>query len=368
MGYSDVKSRIAVIQAIEECSQLGRDTFLSKYGYGRSKDYPMTYEGEVFDSKAILGVAHGYAFPDEGPLSYEDFSGGRAGAGGHLARLGFVVDGIQPKPRDWDLEEVHATVADYFEMLSEELAGRDYSKAEHNRALRGKLRGRTKASVELKHQNISAVLEKAGLPRINGYLPRGNVQLLLEAVVLDHVAVHPDVFEQTPRKRTQNLSEDVFVSPPSLDTFNQVVRARRAVRVNFEQTDAKNRKLGVAGEKWVMELLKRNLLQAGYPELAEKVKWISRDVGDGLGYDLLSPEPDGTWLHVEVKTTNGPISSPFLISDNEVRASNELGNCYAIYRVFDFARDPHVYVLKGSASENCDLKPQTWRATPKPRQ
>jgi hypothetical protein len=72
---------------------------------------------------------------------------------------------------DWTLSEVEAIVADYFSMLEEELSGRAYSKADHNRRLQVRI-GRSKGSIEFKHQNISAVLINFRQPFIPGYLPR----------------------------------------------------------------------------------------------------------------------------------------------------------------------------------------------------
>ena len=54
----------------------------------------------------------------------------------------------------WSREEVEAAVADYFSMLTKELKGEPYSKAEHNRHLQSLLADRTRGSVERKHQNI----------------------------------------------------------------------------------------------------------------------------------------------------------------------------------------------------------------------
>jgi hypothetical protein len=80
---------------------------------------------------------------------------------------------------DWSEAEVAAPVTDCFEMLRAEAAGLPFNKSEHNQVLRQQLNGRSKSSVELKHQNISAVLDALGLPYINGYKPRVNSQLLL---------------------------------------------------------------------------------------------------------------------------------------------------------------------------------------------
>src|SRR6478609_11823429 len=79
----------------------------------------------------------------------------------------------------WSREEVEATVADYLQMLSFELAGQAYNKAAHNRALLRQLNQRTRGAIELKHQNISAILLEQGFAYIPGYKPMGNYQLLL---------------------------------------------------------------------------------------------------------------------------------------------------------------------------------------------
>ena len=59
-------------------------------------------------------------------------------------------------------------------MLAMELRDEPFNKAEHNRNLQKFLNNRTKGAVELKHQNISAVLIELGYPYIDGYKPRYN--------------------------------------------------------------------------------------------------------------------------------------------------------------------------------------------------
>src|SRR2546422_1022574 len=86
-------------------------------------------------------------------------------------------------PENWSREEVEATVTDYFNMLSNELRGEAYNKAEHNRHLQKLLAERSKAAIELKHQNISAILIELGYPYIDGYKPRRNYQRLLMEVI-----------------------------------------------------------------------------------------------------------------------------------------------------------------------------------------
>jgi hypothetical protein len=58
---------------------------------------------------------------------------------------------------DWSAGEIDLIVADYFDMFGKELTGQLVNKAERNRALQ-ELTGRSRGSIEFKHQNISAVL------------------------------------------------------------------------------------------------------------------------------------------------------------------------------------------------------------------
>jgi 5-methylcytosine-specific restriction protein A len=65
----------AVRQAIAEFDRLGRDAFLSTYGFGKAQDYFLVHNGQLYDSKAIAGVAHRY-LPGRVALKFDEFSGG----------------------------------------------------------------------------------------------------------------------------------------------------------------------------------------------------------------------------------------------------------------------------------------------------
>ena len=89
MPLNDIRHE-HVLQAIEECNQCGRDKFLEKHGFYKSINIWLVHNGQSYDSKAIVGVAHGYARPDLGPLTSGDFSGGGV-LKTRLKRLGFGV-------------------------------------------------------------------------------------------------------------------------------------------------------------------------------------------------------------------------------------------------------------------------------------
>jgi hypothetical protein len=91
MSFADLSSRAAVLKAIAEFDERGRDAFLAKYHFGPARQYFLEHDGKLYDSKAIVGVAHGYQFPSKGPLSSEDFSGGAHTVQAKLESLDFSV-------------------------------------------------------------------------------------------------------------------------------------------------------------------------------------------------------------------------------------------------------------------------------------
>lgn len=350
-----------------EYDRLGRTYFLEKHGFSKSRDYMLRdVRGRLYDSKAIVGVAYGYAFPDRGPLRASQFSGGEATVESLLARLGFEVVRVG---RDWSREEVEATVKDYFDMLRLEATGERYSKAEHNKALQKKLPARSKASIEMKHQNISAVLDQLELPFIPGYKPRANVQGLLREVVLEAVQ-HSKSTLQTivdaieDRVGPGNRSyRGVLVEAPTPEPMASRKRQERLPRrLNYADRDERNRVLGRNGEDWVIGYERARLHDEQRSDLAQRIDWVSDRCGDGGGYDILSFELDEAARFIEVKTTNGTAVTPFIVSRNEVEFSAEVEDAFCLYRVFDFARSPRLFILRGALADVVHLEAMDYRA------
>ena len=94
MALADLTSRDAVLATIEEFDALGREQFLERYGFGRARDYELVYEGKRYDSKAIVGAAHGHQHPSLGPLKSGDFNGGQPTIS-KLNKLGFEVARVE---------------------------------------------------------------------------------------------------------------------------------------------------------------------------------------------------------------------------------------------------------------------------------
>lgn len=99
MALADI-SRVDVLRAIAEYRDLGREEFLSRYGFGEARQYLLVHEEGFYDSKAIAGVAHRYATGTA--LTARDFSGGAKHAVRTLERLGFEVRSTRNPPWAWD--------------------------------------------------------------------------------------------------------------------------------------------------------------------------------------------------------------------------------------------------------------------------
>ncbi|MFZ5833145.1 MAG: HIT family protein [Planctomycetota bacterium] len=160
----------------------------------------------------------------------------------------------------WSEEEDRLLVQDYFEMLQADLRGHNYNKAEHNRQLREKLQSRSRASIEFKHQNVSAVLFQMGLPIIDGYKPARNYQRALLASVQEHLDSNPTFFTslaQVAERLPDQLPhvdawQRCFEAPPdemqAPEAPPEPWRFREGRKIDYVQREAANRQLGRMGE------------------------------------------------------------------------------------------------------------------------
>ena len=274
--------------------------------------------------------------------------------------------------RIWSDIEVELIVVDYFSMLSKELSGQRYKKSEHRRNLLPLLNDRSEGSIEFKHQNISAVLIDMGQPYIRGYLPRFNYQKILEDKVIDYLTGDQAIEGQFKRfadgEGIQSVPQKDFrkllVDPPAQ---KQVVEepafryTKSPIKTNYLEKEQLNRKLGLLGEEFVLAYEKWQLMTSGKESLADQVRWISKEEGDGAGFDILSRNPNGTDKYIEVKTTKLGKETPFFFSRNELLFSQENRKNYHLYRLFNFDRDAKMFVKNGSFDTICTSVPMTFK-------
>ena len=65
------------------------------------------------------------------------------------------------------------------------------------------------------------------------------------------------------------------------------------------------------------------LVRQGRDSLAVRVRWVSAEFGDGLGYDIASFDLSGQPRLIEVKTTHGLQRTPFHTTRTELDVTEE---------------------------------------------
>ena len=271
---------------------------------------------------------------------------------------------------DWSNIELDLIIADYFSMLRMELSDIAYNKAEHRRNLLPFLNNRSEGSIEFKHQNISAVLAILGQPFIKGYLPRYNYQRLLEDKVIDYLTINLNIeelfksFADKDVKPVRAYKFDNFiVEPPKTVGVSESIPAykRNPIKINYLEKEQTNRKLGFSGEEMVITFERWNLIQLGKEKLAGQIRWISKEEGDGAGFDILSKNMNGSDKYIEVKTTKLSKETPFYFTRNELLFSYSHSDEYHLYRLFNFDKDAKMFVKQGSLESICQSIPVTYK-------
>ena len=281
--------------------------------------------------------------------------------------------------KNWSDREIDVIVRDYFVMLEHEQTGRAFSKTEHRRVLLETLE-RSKKSIEFKHCNISAVMDFLGLLYIAGYKPLKNFQKALFKAVEAQLNQRPNLYkllsgESEPlqyRIMDSFFSEAIVFDkvPPKRETpVPDIPKEIESIVSRFEhpaERDAKNRSLGRAGELLVYEYERRRLQAIGRKDLSDHVRWVTRNDGDGYGYDVLSFNGEGDeadreqWL--EVKTTNGSATTPFCISRRELHVSEQRPDAFRIFRLYDFRKQVRAYCLTPPLESHVSMAPSAYRA------
>jgi hypothetical protein len=280
---------------------------------------------------------------------------------------------IRTRPSAWSPLEVSAVVDDYFEMLVLELNGQAYNKAARARSLMTALQNRSKSAIEMKRQNISAVLLQLHAPWLLGYKPLNQFQHSLVDAVAERLA-SSDLFS----KSAESAVERPAAVPPAHDFSNWIVEPPpqnkinepkpmqywpRAAKRDYLALESANRSLGRAGELLVVEYERRRLHESGAKKLSDKVEHVADTRGDGLGYDVLSFETSGKERLIEVKTTSFGREAPFFVSRNELALSKQEPDLFRLCRVFEFRVRPRMFELSGMLDACCRLDPVSYRAS-----
>jgi hypothetical protein len=137
--------------------------------------------------------------------------------------------------------------------------------------------------------------------------------------------------------------------------------------VDYASLEANNRRVGQQGELLVLEREKKKLLDSGHRKLANRVRHISVEVGDGAGFDILSFTTSGQEKFIEVKATRGGERSPFYLSRRELEFSQANPHQYYLVRVYELSLDGQSgssWTQKGPPDESFLITPTEYRVRP----
>lgn len=283
-----------------------------------------------------------------------------------------TLSGETGKP--WTDDEIELVVTVYFDLLAAELRGERPAKATRMRELQRLMPARTVGSIERKMSNISSVLDERQQPWIDGYKPLSHIQAALGPIVLARLGQERRLSETMAEYVANTLpapaakrvaTDDVLVEPPSMTRGTKRASIGLTSGAFGAVQDFRNRQLGKAGEEWVLDAERESLDRHGRRDLADSVVWVALDLGDGAGYDISSFLADGTPRHIEVKTTNLSVRTPFYVTRWEVEVSRTESAIYSLYRVFDFRSDPRIYRLDGSVEKSARLEPSVFVGVPR---
>lgn len=141
---------------------------------------------------------------------------------------------------------------------------------------------------------------------------------------------------------------------------------------NYIEEYIKKQIIGVIGEAIILKKERERLINSEKLELVEKAKhveWSSKDIGDGLGYDIKSFDiKDGKIVnkYIEVKTTIGQ-DDDFELTAVEVEKSYELNKngIYTIARIYNLDVKNKIadfYFKEGNLESNYELKTSVYIA------
>jgi hypothetical protein len=158
----------------------------------------------------------------------------------------------------------------------------------------------------------------------------------------DRVPMFPDISLVEAEILDQQIDESADTSSVNNGTSIPI----SVGKVDYLKRSKKNKAIGDRGEQIVYFSEIKTLTALGRSDLAAKVKWVA-EKEDGLGYDVLSRNLDGSKRHIEVKA-NTKIAghADFFLTAPELKKTGRLENYY-IYYVYDvISKTPKIWQIE----------------------
>lgn len=174
------------------------------------------------------------------------------------------------------------------------------------------------------------------------------------------------IIQNALEKEDINIEDIILIETSRPEGSNKPTYKRRQIRgskTDFLKKAKRDAAVGLRGEELVVHYEKTMLQEYGQHDLAEKVKWVSKE-SDDYGFDVISYDKNGLEKYIEVKTTTiNNDTYPFDISSNEVTTSHKYKDQYWIYRIYNVVgEEPKFFKSNGIITEQFELVPTSFKA------
>ena len=233
------------------------------------------------------------------------------------------------------LQPFEKAVADYYKtLLAEFFENNLYKKRSGGQQLEEALSEFSSTIEEISPLNSVLITTSIPLEEYKEYLKRRtinhNFQASRKNEKLNSIRDLARNFSRVPPQKPKE-----FVAPERL------YRTARKID-NWDEINRKRKMTGLKGEEIAVVIEQEFFESIGRNDLAQKIRHVSAEDGDGLGYDILSFFENGREKYIEVKSTTTSLSSPFYLSRNEFGFLKEHSEDAFIYRVLISGDEPQV--------------------------
>jgi len=162
----------------------------------------------------------------------------------------------------------------------------------------------------------------------------GRYEFLYDEAIL---AVHTQTKTKADKELT-DVTEPLIEFPVPENAFDKLPEKKysfNGVVIDYDSENRNSKNIGDGGEALVIAKEKKYLIKNGLADLAEQVKKSK----DGEGYDVLSFDLKGNKIFIEVKTTTGIATRPFIMTDNEWEFMRQYSDQYHLYRIYDYEKE-----------------------------
>ncbi|WP_312312797.1 DUF3883 domain-containing protein [Empedobacter brevis] len=170
-----------------------------------------------------------------------------------------------------------------------------------------------------------------------------------------------NIVSQISDKNNNSSKVLMNVNPPNIENSTNSFNNSLIIKnFDFESNNEFRKLIGDFGESLVVEY-ERNLLYNNVRK--DSILNVAKDIGDGLGYDVLSFDENGNEKYIEVKTTSSDFKTPFYITLNEKNFLLNNENTF-IYRLFNLSikdNSADFYILNKDMVEQLNFIPQVYK-------